>query len=695
MPQQDPPRQRNKQQVRTLIGAGRFGEARQLLKALCDADGTDPECWFLLGAVNGQLGDMAGAVDCCLKVLDIQPEHVEARYNLAQAYRILGRKQRAMECYRQVLRLDPHYEKAQAGLVSLLEHELAGRPATQKAGAMRPPGTALSGRFLELGNAARERGDWGEALACYRQSLNLHPGHPAALANLGLAYLDLRKPEKAVAFLRKAVRKNKASPEMHFLLGNALTADMRLREAVDEYQAAMDLKPDYVDAMHNLGIARMQAGDPAAAIKVFRRVLEMDPDRPESRSCLLMNLNYPGLDKIRIYQEHLKWQELHARMKARSWMPAPDDSGKKLRIGYVSADFRAHSVAFFIEPLLKMHDRASFEIFCYSDVAIPDMVTKRLQPLAHGWRNIAQLSDEQVDKCIMDDHIDILVDLAGHTAHNRLGVFARKPAPVQVTYLGYPNTTGLSAIDYRITDAWADPPGGTERWHSESLIRLPRGFLCYDPHEAGLPAENTVHDNSVITFGSFNNLAKVTPQVIALWSRLLHETPDSRLLLKTKPLRDESVRKRVRQAFKAHGIDPERLELTGWLPDRSGHLSLYGQIDVALDTFPYNGTTTTCEALWMGVPVVTLGGDVHSARVGVSLLTQAGLEEFIADTEDQYIEIAVGLASDQSRLRELRAGLRERVAASPLCDADGFARQIEGAYRQMWERYTGAVTDDA
>jgi predicted O-linked N-acetylglucosamine transferase (SPINDLY family) len=344
-------------------------------------------------------------------------------------------------------------------------------------------------------------------------------------------------------------------------------------------------------------------------------------------------------------------------------------------------------VSYFFEPVLAAHDAAAFEVFCYSDAPVADAVTQRLRAQAGQWRDIAGLSDERVAALIRADRIDLLVDLAGHTARNRLLVFARRPAPVQATWLGYPNTTGLAAIDFRVTDAVSDPPGQTEAWHTEELVRLAGPFSCYappaeSPPVSPLPALAAGH----VTFGCLNNLAKLTPPTVALWAQLLGAVAGSRLLLKASGLADAETAARLRQEFAGQGIDPARLDLRGAGQSVARHLGVYHQVDVALDPFPYNGTTTTCEALWMGVPVVTLAGDAHVSRVGASLLTHLDLTACIAESPAAYVDRARGLAGDLARLAVLRAGLRERLRASPLCDGPGFTRQLEDAFRAMWRR---------
>ena len=373
-----------------------------------------------------------------------------------------------------------------------------------------------------------------------------------------------------------------------------------------------------------------------------------------------------------VFAEHRRWHAQHAAPLAAGTPPPPltfAPGARRLRLGYVSPDFNHHAVACFIEPVLAAHDRTRVEVFCYAAVRAPDRITARLRRLAEHWRDIAPLDDAAAAALIRADRPDLLVDLAGHTAHHRLGVFARRPAPVQATWLGYPNTTGLDAIGYRLTDAVADPPGQTEAFHSEKLVRLPATFSCYGPDADAPPVNDLPAARAgAVTFGSLNNFAKITPAVIALWSRLLRELPGSRLVLKSRGLGDAAVAARIRDAFAVHGIEPARLTLDGAELSVAAHLSLYHGIDIGLDPFPYNGTTTTCEALWMGVPVVTVTGANHVARVGASLLTHCGLTELVASDEAGYIAAAVALAGDPDRMTTLRRTMRDRLNAAPLTD---------------------------
>ncbi|MEO8214471.1 MAG: hypothetical protein ABI560_14820, partial [Myxococcales bacterium] len=410
-------------------------------------------------------------------------------------------------------------------------------------------------------------------------------------------------------------------------------------------------------------------------------------------SYLLAQHANPAVDGPQSLLDHLAWGGRFA---------APLDPGprgaslvtdsspdRRLRVGYVSGDLRSHSVASFIEPILEAHDRSAVELFCYSD-GIADAVTARIKAVAgaDGWRETRMLTDAALAARVIEDGIDILVDLAGHSADNRLLAFARRPAPVQVTYCGYPGTTGVAAIGWRLTDAEADPRGDSDSHYSERLWRLPHGFLCFRPDPdapaAGpLPAEA----NGFVTFGSFNNLSKLSEETLDLWGIILQMVPGSRLVLKSRGLSDLPPRQRLLHAFQARGVDPARVQTIAYAATPRQHLRLYDQIDIALDPFPYNGTTTTCEALWMGVPVVTVAGRTHAGRVGASLLHRVGYPELIASNRSQVLRIARGLAGDLPGLATLRNELRPKMMASALANPRLIAGDIEAAYRAMWRQW--------
>ena len=465
----------------------------------------------------------------------------------------------------------------------------------------------------------------------------------------------------------------------------------RLDEAEDLLNQSLTANPNHLEALDNLGRIFKRMGRGADELKVRRRIAALNPHDATAHNAMIFTMNYdPTSDPAAIFEESRRWDERHAKplrkfIQRHTNDPDPD---RRLRIGYVSADFWLHPVSFFLRPLLHHHDRKQFEIICFSSVERPDPMTAILRGDADAWHDIRGQSDEAVADLIRENSIDILIDLSGHSAQNRLLAFARRPAPVQISYLGYPATTGLSTMDYRLTDMHSDPPGGTEHLHTEELLRLPTTNWCYAPMDSAPAAgRSPAATGKPICFGSFNNLEKVTPRTIALWSRILRAIPTSRLFLKSSGFGAASVRRQITEQFAAYGIDADRLDLIGREPNILTHLALYDRMDISLDTFPYHGTTTTCDALWQGVPVVTLAAKAHLSRVGVSLLNSVGLPELIAQDEDEYVAIAVTLANNLPRLAELRRTLRERMKASPLMDAPRFARNIEAAYRDVWRRW--------
>jgi predicted O-linked N-acetylglucosamine transferase (SPINDLY family) len=552
----------------------------------------------------------------------------------------------------------------------------------------------LNSRFAEaysnLGATLRQQGSFADAIAAYRQAIALDPNMVEAHYNLGIALEEQGKPSAAIEAYHRALALKPDFIEAYENLGVALQSEGRLAEAITAYRKVLAWKPD-AQIYNILGTALFEQGKYEEANRAYRDALILNPGYAESHSNLLLGLNYRAdIEPGDLFTQHVRWATQHASAIESTCELLRNDRmpDRVVRVGYVSPDFRAHSVAFFIEPVLDHHDRDKFTVYCYSNVARPDAVTDRLRGHSDHWREIARRDDHEVATQIHEDRIDILVDLAGHTGRNRLLVFARKPVPIQVTYLGYPNTTGLMTIDYRLTDAIADPIGSSDASYSETLVRLPKGFLCYRPPErcppiTALPALNTGY----VTFGCFNNVSKVNPAVVAIWARILQALPRARLLLKGAAFADTASRDRVQALFGQDGITADRIEMTPLIKGRAEHLQTYGRVDIALDPFPYNGTTTTCEALWMGVPVISLAGQTHAGRVGVSLLTHVGLSELIAESPEAYVQLAVELASNLEHLQYLRRGLRERLQRSPLMDAAGFTRSLEQAYREMWKRY--------
>ncbi len=541
---------------------------------------------------------------------------------------------------------------------------------------------------------SHKRGNNPEAARMLGASLEREPNNPEAHYNLGLVLATLGRVVEAEASYRRGLELKPNAVDGHNNLGALLDSVGRYEEAEASYRRGIALAPGLPHLHNNLGVLFKESGRLAESIAVHRHVVALDPNLQGGRSNLLYTLNYDEtVSAEALYAEHVAWGKSDAMRfpTAGSRFANRPEPTRRLRVGYVSGDFRHHSVAFFFGPLLDAHDRGSVEVFLYTNDARVDAMSAQLRTRADHWVPIFHLSDELAAARIREDAIDILVDLTGHTNHSRMGLFARKPAPLAVSWLGYPNTTGLPAIDYRFTDAIADPSGEADRLHTERLVRLAPGFLCYRaPEDAGAIAPLPARAAGYITFGSFNNVAKLSPGTVTLWARLLREIPDARLLLKASQFRDGGTRDRVAGAFVAAGIGRERVTVLPPQRTTAEHLEIYGRVDIGLDPLAYNGTATTCEALWMGVPVVTLRGDRHASRVGASIMTALGLDDLIAPTQDAYVAIAARLARDHDALATLRAGLRERMRASPLSDSAGFARAVEQAYRSMWRDWCAA-----
>ncbi len=525
------------------------------------------------------------------------------------------------------------------------------------------------------------------AVGLFGKVVALKPELAEAHNNLGVALKSQGKLEEAVAAYHTAIALKPDHAEAHHNLGIALNEQGRHDEAIAASQEAIALEPDFAEARNTLGSALLGAGRLDEAVASCREAIALKPNFAEAHSNLLLTLNYPdGISDEVLFAEHLEFDERHARPLAAHIRPHRNDPdpARRLRIGYVSPDFHRHSVAFLIEPILERHDHERCEIFCCYNHDEVDEVTERLRRYADHWIGCAGMKDEALADRIREDRIDILVDLTGHTGKNRLLVFARKPAPVQVTWIGYPNTTGLAAMDYRITHADLDPVGETEQFFTEELARLPIATPFRPPPDSpdvgALPAVKAGY----VTFASFNNLAKITPDAMALWARILKSVKSSRLIIMN--VAQGEAESHVRQTFTNNGIADARLILRQRIPFAE-FLELHNSVDICLDTFPYNGGTTTRLGLWMGIPYITLAGAARRSRVGARLLSHVGHPDLIATTPKEYVRRAIEVAKDIPGLRELRAGLRERMARSPVTDGERLTRSLETAYRKMWARY--------
>ncbi len=637
--------------VRVLEGPGaavaHYKEALRLAPDFADAHSN-------LGIALGACGQTGAAREAFARAIEAHPAHVAAFMNLGALELEAGSVEEAVRAYEAVLALDPSIIEARVNLaVALTRLGRAGSARECLVEALRVAPRNLQ-VLLAMGNACASTGDAAQAEKWFRNATQAAPQSAAAFNNLG----------------------------------NVLRSLGRLAQARDALLEALRLSPDLAEAWNSLGAVYQHFGDVALAVDAWRHALAVDPEFAAAHSNLVYaHCFLPDAAPETVCAVHRAWSQAHESRLAAACEPHANsrDPDKVLRIGYLSPDFRTHSVVYFFEPLLAHHDASQVQAVCYADGGERDATSERLSALAPRWREVGALDDASLARMIREDGIDILVDLAGHTAANRMGVFARKPAPLQVTWLGYPNTTGLDAMDYRITDAWADPPGMTEHLHSEALLRLPCGFVCYRPPLESEPvAPPPLASRGYPVFGSFNHATKINARVARVWAGLMHEVPDARLLLKSSQLRDRVARERIAGLFSAQGIAVRRLEFLGWTPSTREHLALYAEIDLALDTFPYNGTTTTCEALWMGVPVLTLAGRVHAARVGVSLLERIGHPELVALDTDAFIAQGAALVRDAERLGALRGALRGELQRSTLGDAVTFARAFEHALRGIW-----------
>ncbi len=668
--------------------AGRLEKADAAYRHVLAARPDHPDALHLLGVMAHHAGDDERALELIGRAIKANPSNAVYHNNIGEVYRTTGRLDAAVTAYRRVLELKPDQADVYNSLGAALRMQgkvAEALTAYRYAVALKPD---HADAHYNIGIVLQEQGKLDEAVTAYRRAVAVEPDSAKAHYNMGVALRDQGRPDEAIAAYRRVLELEPDHPEAYNNLGESLHAQGKLDDAIAAYRRAVELKPDYPEAHNNLGFTLQEQGRLDEAIATYRRAID---DFPGANSNLLLCLHYrPEYDASAIFAEHRRWAERHAGGLGEAQRPHGNsrDPDRRLRVGYVSPDFHSHPVAQYFEGLLAAHDPGEVATVCYADVRKPDDVTARLRGLAGAWRDIRGVSDDEVADRVRRDGIDILVDLAGHTANNRLLVLARKPAPVQATYLGYFNTTGLAAIDYIIADRYVIPPG-EEQYYVEKVVRLPGCLACFTPPKLELePGPPPALERDGVTFGSFNNRSKITPNVVSVWANVLAAVAGSRLFLKTKALGDAAVRRRLVEEFVGHGVSPDRLVLEGASP-WSEFLAAYRNVDVALDPFPYCGGTTTMLALWMGVPVITLRGDRFAGRGGENILSAVSLADLVARSETEYIEKAVALAADLPRLADLRAGLRSRFVAS-LCDAVTFTRGLESAYREMWRTWCQA-----
>jgi len=641
-----------------------------------------------LGVVLLHLGRKEESLAAHERALALQPDSVDAHNNAAVALQALGRLDKALAHYERALALAPDHPGLQLNLAGALdalgrldESEERYRKAIELA-----PDLALA--HNNLGALLQRKGRLEEAIGRYRRALELEPRFDQARLGLAYALINLARDADGLEELDRYLAGHPEDVNALMQRGRALEQLERLPEAGDCYRKVLELAPNAPETYMRIGALQRQRGEQEEAIANFRRAIDLAPDFAPVWEHLLLSLNYAhGISPSEIYAAHREFGRRFAPKVTPAGFDNSPDRARRLRVGYVSGDFRTHAVAQFMEPILERHDHDSFEIVCYYTLNYTDAVTERLKRHADLWRDVPALSNEALADRIRADGIDVLVDLSGHTGHNRMLALARKPAPVQATWLGYLNTTGLEAMDWRITDRHAAPEG-FEAYHSERLYRLPDCQWCYRaPPEAPDVAAPPCARTGRVTFAAFTNPAKITREMIRLWSELLARLPQANLLVVGQGL--ASIAEEFRLRFVRHGVSAERIELRG-VRSFPEYLAMHNEVDIVLDTFPYSGGTTSCHALWMGVPLVSLAGATCTSRGGASLLNAIGLPHLLAESSERYLEIAQDLAAGQANMKELRASLRERMAASPLMDVPGFTRNLETAYRAMWKSWCEA-----
>jgi protein O-GlcNAc transferase len=651
------------EQATQCFEEGRFDDAAGICRRLLERDPAHPPALHLLGLDALRREEPDSALSLIGAATKAAPGVGLYHFNLANALRALGRADDAADSYARAVELEP------------------GRFAA----------------WFNLGQLQAECRRPGQAIAAFRQALRIEPGNAAARLGLAAALVDgaqddaqgLAANAEALALLESEWQRSPDPSRARFVVAVALARCERWTEAAAHLKAVVQAHPTAKEARNQLANCYNRLGRAVDAIREYRETYRLAPQFEQALTGVLGTLNYvPDASPEEVLEAHREWA---ATVASRHYPTAPHFPNartvdRRLRVGYVSPDLRRHPVGAMFAPVLECHDPSHVETFCYYNYPRGDRVTDRLRSAAHHWRQIADLDDGAIEEQIRDDRIDILVDLAGHTRDTRLPVFARKPAPVQVSWLGYFNTTGLATMDYFVTDPVSSPPG-QERYFVETLVRLPATRFCYEAPEF-MPPVNPLPAlrNGYITFGCLNSIGKVHKGVLTLWARILDALPDARLLLQASALSDPVFRADFRQAAAAQGIPVDRLELRRFVPvDRAAWT--YHDIDIALDPFPFCGGMTSLDALWMGVPVVTLPQTMIAGRQTASMLANLGLSELIAPDADGYVDTAVGLAGNVDRLSSLRAGLRERFLASPMADYRGFARALEAAYRDMWSAW--------
>ncbi len=635
--------------------------AERLYQQILEEAPTHADALHLYGCLCDDLGRLDDAIALVTRAVKSSPKAYPYFYNLANMLSKKGELDEAVLHYRTAIRLKPDYAVA----------------------------------YNNLGLVLTKQGDRPGAKTCFEKAIQLNPRYADPHYNLGLEWKAEGALGRAIASYKAAIRIRPNYADAYYNLGNAYALVQRPAEAVAAHTEAARIRPDNPLIYTNLGGELLKLGRLKEGVAAFQEALRLNPSDVLTRSNLILAHCYMTSDPAEIYAQCEQWEKVHGvqRRGDLGFSSRDRSPGRRLRVGYVSADFRHHAAAYWIEPLFAAHQHRDFCIYCYSNSDSSDAVTDRLKRHADVWIECAELNDEALIARIQQDQIDILVDLSGHTDGNRLPVFARKPVPVQVSWFGFPVSTGLSAMDYRFSDAYMDPPGEVEQFYSEKLIRLQRFYAAFLPEPIAPPVgESPCVRNGYVTFASLNSLAKITPDMYRLWAKILGAAPNSHMLIQSAGLDDHALANSLRGIFEAEGIAASRLSLRGWT-SLEQFLRLGQVADVVLDPFPFNGGVTSCQALWMGLPLVTMEGESAASRVGASLLSHMGLPHLVAGSLEQYATIAVSLSQDTHNLQTLRASMRDRMSAAGLLDGVGLAREVENAYRTMWQTWCSAPLD--
>jgi predicted O-linked N-acetylglucosamine transferase (SPINDLY family) len=640
-----------------------------------------------LGAAHRHLSEYEAAKAAYEQALRLKPDYVQPLSNLGEWCIAQGQPAQAVVWFDKALAVAPRFFEARLNKTAALYELARYADARELAEQLVADEPSRAEAFLNLGNILVQTGKARQGVKHYKKALALQPGYPEAHFNLSSLLGSRDDLSLAIDYLKRRIKERGDSVQNLCMLASAQQAAGHLTQAQELCQRILERHPDNLNALITLGSCLSTSGDSAAAVKLYERVVELDKSQTGVGSNILFeHNNLAGTDRALVFGKHQKWAKLVEPLEsvAQAFEQRSRDPERKLRIGYVSGDFINHPVGMLLSDVLQRHDKAQFSVHCFSMVIRPEDVLPALRAGADEWEDVFLLDDDELFELIRKSEIDILVDLSGHTAFHRLPVFARRPAPVQVEWIGYFHSTGMDSVDYFITDPYTSPRESGQLF-SETPACLPSTRFCYGPpaYAPGV-AELPLASRCKVTLGSFNRLAKVNDEVVEAWCRVLHAVPESRMVVKAGALAEEQVVKRLQARFESHGIGAERLELREGSP-HAEMLAEYGDIDIALDTFPFNGGATTFEALWMGVPVVTIAGDTVVSRQTASALANIGLADELAFPDvDAYVAGAIALAQNPTRLAELRHELRPRMEASPLRQSKQFTKDLEDLYRRMW-----------